>query len=142
MVDKKAVARPAVGVGVFVFKEGKFLLGKRVGKHGLGTWSVPGGYLEYGEDFAQCAKREVLEETGVKIKNVRFYTTVNNVFHDENSHSITIFVFSDWASGKPRTMEPDKFVDIGWYGFKNLPKPLFLPITQLKKAKPELFAQA
>lgn len=131
--------RPSVGVGVFVWKDGKFLLGKRVGKHGHGTWSVPGGYLEYGEEFEECAKREVMEETGVKIKNIRFYTTVNNVFRDEKSHSITIFVFSDWASGKPEVTEPDKFVDTGWFDFNNLPKPLFLPIKQLQKSKPELF---
>lgn len=131
--------RPAVGVGVLVQKDGKFLLGRRVGKHGHNTWSVPGGFLEYGEEFAECAKREVLEETGIKIKNIRFYTVVNNIFHDENSHSITIFMFSDWASGEPKITEPDKFVDIGWFDFNNLPEPLFLPVKQLKKAKPELF---
>lgn len=132
--------RPSVGVGVFVFKDGKFLLGKRVGKHGFGTWCVPGGYLEYAETFEQCAAREVMEETGVKIKNIRFYTSVNNIFHDEKKHSVTVFMFSDWADGQPMTMEPDKFVDIGWYDFKNLPEPLFLALEQLKKAKPELFA--
>lgn len=139
MVDRQKLARPAVGIGVFVFKDGKFLLGKRVGKHGYDKWSVPGGYLEYGETFEECAKRETMEETGLKIKNIRFYAVVNNVFHDENSHSITIFMFSDWAGGKPKVTEPDKFIDLGWYGFKDLPKPLFLPLVQLKKAKPELF---
>ncbi len=131
--------RPSVGVGVFVFKDGEFLLGRRVGKHGYGTWCVPGGHLEYGETFEEAAAREVMEETGVKIKNIRFYTAVNNVFHDEKKHSITIFMFSDWASGEPKVMEPDKFIDIDWYDFKNLPKPLFLALTQLQKAKPELF---
>ena len=131
--------RPTVGVGVFVFKDGKFLMGKRVGKHGKDTWSVPGGYLEYGETFEQCAEREVMEETGVKIKNLRFYTTVNNVFHDEKNHSITVFMFSDYASGAPKDIELDKFIGVGWFDFKNLPEPLFLPILQLQKDKPELF---
>lgn len=132
-------SRPAVGIGVFVFKDGNFLMGQRIGSHGKDTWSVPSGYLECGEDFEKCAEREVMEETGVKIKNVRFYATVNNIFYDEKSHSITVFMFSDWASGEPKTLEHDKFVDVGWFSFKNLPNPLFLPITQLKKAKPELF---
>lgn len=139
MVDKQALNRPSVGIGVFVFKDGKFLLGKRVGRHGKNTWSVPGGYLEYGESFEECAAREVMEETNVKMKNIKFYTTVNNVFHDEKSHSITIFMVSDWAGGEPKVTEPEKFINIGWYDFKNLPEPLFLPIVQLKKAKPELF---
>lgn len=139
MVDRQELNRPAVGIGVLVQKDGKFLFGKRVGKHGRGTWSVPGGFLEYGEEFAECAAREVMEETGIKIKNIRPYTTVNNIFHDENSHSITIFMLSDWDSGEPKITEPDKFVDIGWYDFKDLPQPLFLPIKQLQKAKPEFF---
>ncbi len=133
-------SRPAVGVGVFVFKDDRFLMGKRAGKHGSGKWSVPGGYLEYGESFEECAAREVLEETGVKIKNIRFYTTVNNIFHEEKAHSITVFMFSDWSSGKPRVTEPDKFIDIGWFDFDNLPQPLFLPMVQLKKSNSELFA--
>lgn len=132
--------RPSVGVGVFVFKDGKFLLGRRVGKHGYGTWCVPGGYLEYGETFEKCSKREVMEETGVRVKNLRFYTSVNNIFKDEDHHSITIFMFGDWAGGEPKVTEPHKFVDIGWYDFKNLPEPLFLALEELKKSKPELFA--
>lgn len=131
--------RPAVGVGVFVFKDGKFLLGKRVGDHGKDSWSVPGGYLEFCETFEECARREVEEETGVNIINIRLITTVNNVFVEENKHSITIFMFSDWKSGEPKVTEPDKFVDIDWYSFANLPSPLFLPLKELKKAKPELF---
>ncbi len=60
--------RPAVGVGVFVWHDGKFLMGRRVGAHGGGKWSVPGGHLEFGESWKTCAAREVLEECGVKIR--------------------------------------------------------------------------
>ncbi|HEX5797480.1 MAG TPA: NUDIX hydrolase [Candidatus Saccharimonadales bacterium] len=134
------IDRPSVGIGVLINKDGKFLFGRRIGKHGHGTWSVPGGFLEHGEEFEECAKREVLEETNIKIKNIRLLTVVNNIFHDENSHSITIFMFSDWLSSEPKVTEPDKFINIDWYDLKSLPKPLFLPIIQLKKAKPELFS--
>lgn len=37
-----------VGIGVFVFKEGKFLMLQRHGDHGFGSWSVPGGHQEFG----------------------------------------------------------------------------------------------
>jgi 8-oxo-dGTP diphosphatase len=36
-----------VGIGVFVFKDGKFLIQRRKGSHGTGTWSIPGGHLEF-----------------------------------------------------------------------------------------------
>jgi 8-oxo-dGTP diphosphatase len=136
------MTRPGVGLGVFIWKDDKFLMGKRVGKHGENTWSVPGGWLEYGESFEECAAREAKEETGVNITNIRQFTTVNNIFADENQHSITIFMNSDWESGDPKDIELDKFIEIGWFDFTNMPSPLFLPLVQLKKAKPELFASS
>ena len=57
--------RPKVGVGVFVFKDGKILLGKRKNAHGAGTWSFPGGHIELFEELYECAYRELREETGL-----------------------------------------------------------------------------
>ncbi len=133
------MSRPSVGIGVLVKKNGKYLFGKRVGVHGKNTWSVPDGYLEFGESFAECAAREVLEETGVKIKNIKQFATVNNVFLDERKHSITVFMTAEWNSGNPTTIEPDKFVEANWYKLSKLPEPLFLPIQEFKKIKPKLF---
>ena len=53
-----------VGVGVIIVRDGNVLLGERAGSHGAGTWALPGGHLEFGETVADCARREVLEETG------------------------------------------------------------------------------
>lgn len=132
--------RPQVGVGVFVWKNGKFLMGERRGPHGHGTWSIPGGHLEFGESWEECAKREVLEETGLVITNVRFLAATNDIFSNETKHSTTIWVFSDWKSGKPKIMEPDKYVNHQWQTFKTLPSPLFEPCWKnLRKVKPELF---
>lgn len=127
--------RPKVGVGVFIFKDGKFLMGKRIGSHGKDSWSVPGGYLEFGESFEDCSKREVLEETCVKVKNVRFGAVTNNYFAEENKHTITIWMLGDYESGEPQIMEPDKFVEIDWFDFDNLPQPLFLPWKQLLESE-------
>jgi 8-oxo-dGTP diphosphatase len=129
-----------VGVGVFIWKDGKFLMGQRVGEHGTGTWSVPGGYLEFRETWEQGAKREVLEETGLAIENVRFVAATNNIFENEDKHSITIWLDSDWTDGDVVINEPDKFVAMQWRDFQTLPEPLFEPCwQQLRKAKPELF---
>ena len=83
--------RPRVGLGVFVKKDGKILVGKRKGYHGGGTWALPGGHLEPGESFESCCKREVLEETGLIIKNISPVVFTNDVFHDEGLHYITLF---------------------------------------------------
>jgi 8-oxo-dGTP diphosphatase len=57
-----------------------------------GTHQFPGGHLEYGESFADCAIREVLEETGLEIGDVKFLTATNDVMADEGKHYVTVFV--------------------------------------------------
>ena len=71
---------PRVGIGIFVLKDGKFLLCKRKNSHGAGHWQLPGGHLEFNEKLEDCARREVIEETGVKIKNIRSSTITNDIF--------------------------------------------------------------
>ena len=40
---------PGVGVAVFIWKDGQFVMGKRRGSHGTDPWSIPGGRLEMNE---------------------------------------------------------------------------------------------
>lgn len=56
-----------------------------------GTLQCPGGHLEFGESFRTTAAREVLEETGLEVGNIKFLTATNDVF-DEGKHYVTIFV--------------------------------------------------
>ena len=120
-----------VGVGVFVFKDGKFLMQQRKGAHGAGTWSVPGGHLEFGESFEDTAIREVKEETSLDITNICFGAVTNDHFVEENKHYVTIWMISDWADGEEYITEPDKCVAQAWFTFDTLPTPLFLPWNQL-----------
>lgn len=125
---------PRVGIGVFVFKNGKFLMGQRKGSHDEDTWSVPGGHLDFGETIEKGASREAAEKTSLKIKNIKVAGVTNDIFKKENKHYITIWVTSDWKSGKPKIVEPDKFLDLKWYDFNTLPKNLFLPWKELLKS--------
>jgi 8-oxo-dGTP diphosphatase len=120
-----------VGIGVFVFKDGKFLIQKRKGSHGEGAWSLPGGHLEFGESFDDTARREVMEEAGIDIKNIRFGAVTNDHFVDENKHYVTIWMLSEWAQGEVRNMEPEKCTAQTWNTFDDLPTPLFLTWNQL-----------
>lgn len=133
--------RPKVGVACIIWKDGKFLIGRRLGAHGADTWSVPGGHLEFGENIEDAAAREVQEESGLKVKDIRFLALTNDYMPDEDKHYITIWMEADWESGEPALLEPDKWVDQQWRTFQTLPSPLFEPCWQnLRKAKPDLFS--
>lgn len=125
--------RPGVGIGVIIIRDGKILLGKRKNAHGEGAWCYPGGHLEYGESWEKCSQREVKEETGIEIKNLRFGTVTNDLFEKEQKHYITICMLADFASGEVRVLEPDKCEKWDWFEWDNLPHPLFLPIINQQK---------
>lgn len=122
-----------VGVGVMVLKDGKVLMGKRKNIHGAGEYAWPGGHVEYMESFVECAKREVREETGIEITNVRFLRLMN-LKHYAPKHYADIGLMADWKSGEPRVMEPDKIEGWGWYDLDDLPQPLFYPIPSYIEA--------
>ncbi len=125
--------QPKVGVGVFIIKNNKILLGKRKNAHGDGTWSPPGGHLEFFETIEDCAKREVFEESGLKINNIKILTITNDMFKKENKHYITIFTKATNANGTPKILEPNKCEKWEWFDWDNLPEPLFLPLKNLIK---------
>jgi 8-oxo-dGTP diphosphatase len=122
------VKRPKVGVGVFVKRKGKVLVGKRKGSHGAGTWALPGGHLEPGESFETCCKREVLEETGLIIHNISPVVFTNDVFHQEGLHYITLFFMGDYESGEPTVAEPQHCEEWRWVSLDHIPRPVFLPL--------------
>ena len=83
---------PRVGVGVLIVKGGKVLIGQRKGSHGAGHHALPGGKLEWRETWAECAVREVLEETGIALTGPVTYAYTCEAVIDENNHWITVFM--------------------------------------------------
>lgn len=113
-----------VGVGVMVVKDGKILMGKRLAKHAGGEYATPGGHLEHGESFFDCARREVAEECGLEIKNIRFLF-VTNLLAYLPKHYVHINLVAEWAGGEPQVLEPEKCESWDWYDMDNLPEPYF-----------------
>lgn len=130
--------RPKIGLGVYILNEkSEVLLLHRRGNHGAGTWSAPGGHLEYGETFEECAIREAREEAGIDISDLRFIGVRNDIFEEEKKHSVTLSMRSGKYEGEPKIMEPDVFDDIGWFPLTSLPNPLFPSMERFLKSNPE-----
>ena len=125
---------PGVGVGVYIRKDGRVLLGQRKSEHGKGEWCTPGGKLEINETLEDCATREVREEAGLEIRNLRFIGITNDMWPSNGSHYVTVTYSADWKSGEAKVMEPDKCEKWEWFSWDNLPKPLFLSTRNFIKA--------
>jgi 8-oxo-dGTP diphosphatase len=114
-------------------REGQLLLGERIHSHGTGTWSPPGGHLEYGESPKECAIRELREETGLIATEVVPGPWTNDFFEAEGKHYISVFMFVKGFEGVPQVTEPEKCARWCWFDFDALPQPLFLPLHNLLK---------
>ena len=119
---------PAVGAGVMILRDGKVLLGKRKGSWGAGLFAFPGGSLEHGESFLDICEREVLEETGLEISNLRFLTVLNHTV--DGRHYIDVDFVAESLAGDPQTMEPNKCEGWEWYELDDLPSPMY-GVTEL-----------
>ena len=124
---------PKVGVAVIITKDDKVLLMKRKGVHGTGTWTTPGGHLDFGETPEQCGAREAKEEVGLDVVDLRFRAFTNDIFETEGQHYISIWMDGKSTSGEPTIAAEEEVAEIGWFAWDALPGPLFLPLENLVK---------
>ncbi len=131
---KAGVDYPGVGVGVMVRRpDGKFLLGRRAGdsRNEIGSWTFPGGAVEFMEKLEDCARREAREEFGIEIRVVRLLKVINHFIPRERQHWVNPIFLAELVSGEPRIMEPNKFSRLGWFSVEDLPFPLAVNLQDL-----------
>ncbi len=114
---------PKIGINILLVKDGRVLLGKRLGtRPGSGMYQTPGGHLEHLESIVACVHREILEETRMEIQNIRFLN-VTNVRAFPPAHYVCLSYVADWKSGEPVNTEPDRCAGWDWYSLSALPSP-------------------
>ena len=85
---------------------------------------IPGGHLEFGESFEECAIREATEETGLTDFKIGGVVSVSNDIVYEK-HYVSIGVLLESISGDPVAAEPEKSEDWFWCDPRELPEPMF-----------------
>jgi 8-oxo-dGTP diphosphatase len=127
----------SVGVSVIIRKHvdlvSMVLLGKRKGSHAPDTWAFPGGHIDYGETLNNAVRREVEEETGLKLGEIQVHQHcpfTNTVFITDEKHYVTLFFEAQYIGGEPKLREPEKCDEWRWFDVRDLPRPLFEPAKQ------------
>jgi 8-oxo-dGTP diphosphatase len=102
-------------------EEGRLLLTRRADN---GKWAPPGGIMEPGEEVAETAVREVLEETAVRVRPERItgvYTHADVVHTngDRSCYVVTVFRCT-FVDGEPRVND-DESLEVAWFALDDLP---------------------
>jgi 8-oxo-dGTP diphosphatase len=108
-------------VDTIVIKDGKILLALRGdGVPEPGTWCLPGGYMDRDETTAQAAAREVLEETGWKVKNMKLFRIADNPDRVGEDRQNIGFVYLAEAEAEVGTKDWET-AEVRWFDLDNLP---------------------
>ncbi len=108
---------PRISPAVMVLvRRGDDLLLARSPRFKPGVFSALAGFVEAGETLEQCAVREVREEVGIEITNLRYFRSQSWPFPD----SLMLAFFADYASGTI-TPDPSEIEAADWFPRSALP---------------------
>lgn len=123
------------GVGVVVVDSGRVLLGLRNSGAWSGYWSLPGGKLDPLESVDDGARRELLEETGLRAEgDVELFSVSAEIDVQREFHCITFGAKVHSVAGPVVNTEPHKFAEWRWFPLSELPEPMFRPTESVLKA--------
>ncbi len=125
---------PRAAVAVIVNHDERILFGQRIVGNNDFEWQIPGGWIHNGETPEQAARREVEEETSIKLVKLEFVTITNNIFSSQN-HSISLCFEAECCNPMElRLNEPEKCLGWQWKMWHEVDTKLFLPLANLKKS--------
>lgn len=111
------VVYPRISPAIMVLvRDGERLLLARSPRFKPGVYSALAGFLEPGETLEQCAAREVREEVGIEIANLRYFCSQPWPF----PNSLMLAFFADYAGGEI-VCDPTEIEAAGWFTAKDLP---------------------
>lgn len=124
-----AYESPAVTVDLIIFTVNKdtlkVLLVERADEPFSGAWSLPGGFLKFGESLEEAAQRVLVDKTGVEEAYLEQLYTFGNPERDPRSRVITVSYFAliPWETLKKPSSEKVAMLD--WFSVDKVPSLAF-----------------
>lgn len=116
--------RPSVTVDLLIFDWTEEILSLLLIQRGkdpfAGSWALPGGFIEPEETLEASARRELLEETGLKVDTLVQMGTYGDPGRDPRGRTLTV-VFATLTEGKPKVSGQDDASDAHWFAIHQLP---------------------
>lgn len=102
--------RPILGTSIIpILPNGQIVLARR---RDTQLWSLPGGIVDWGEDIATAAARELYEETGLTVVQMgRLVGIYSAVYRDPRFHSVCV-ALEAFVDGLPRVADPNEILEV------------------------------
>ncbi len=125
MIYTYSYPRPAVTVdAILVSKQNSVLLIERGREPFKGTWALPGGFIEMDEELEAACCRELEEETGVRIKDVKQFRAYAGVYRDPRHRTISV-IFYAFTETELIANAGDDAAKAKWFPLNHLPEMAF-----------------
>lgn len=120
----KYISKIFVTVDVTLFRKNnssyELLLIQRLNEPYKEYWALPGGFVDENEDLETAAKRELFEETDIKLFQVKQIKAYGNPDRDPRSHTISVAFFGE-IDNLAEAKAKDDAKSVRWFPIDELP---------------------
>lgn len=116
--------RPAVTVDMVVITEEtkpRVLLIRRKHAPFAGKWAIPGGYVDIDEPLEEAARRELLEETGIRVKRLEQLGAFGSPHRDPRGRTISVVYLTRVDPEQLKPKADDDAAEVGWHSLLRPP---------------------
>ena len=115
-----ALTVDVVALGLDADEPKRVLLIKRKNPPFQDHWALPGGFVDPGESPDVAARRELLEETRLKVTDLQQIGAYGEPDRDPRGHTVSV-AFVAPVAGQPKVEAADDAADVGWFDLSDLP---------------------
>jgi 8-oxo-dGTP diphosphatase len=128
--SRHVLRHPVVGVAIAArTAAGLWVLIRR---RDTGGWALPGGTAEWGEALTETARRELIEEAGVRLLGTpQLLGVYSNPERDYRFHAVTVLVTATVGDPEQPPQNPLEIIEVGLFTEADLPRDLSLSMTDL-----------